>query len=404
MAVWKLLDGNHAAAWGARLSRAQVIPIYPITPQTELATTLAEWIDTGEYKAEYVTTASEHEVMGICGGASAAGARVFTSSASQGIVFMEEHIWIVAGQRLPIVMGIVNRAIANPGSLRSDQNDSLLQRDAGWLQFYCEDAQEVIDTCFQMYKIAENKDVLLPAIFTWEGYVVGHTAMPVNVPDQKDIDDFLPPYKNERTFLDPERFVYDPVMRAADDEGPLLAGTEAVYQMTLAMNNAKKLAVEVNADYGKRFGRSYGDGLIETYKSEDAEALLVAVGSTVGTARYVVDKFRAQGKRIGLVKIKAFRPFPTEELKNALKNARAIGVIDKNRSPGSAFGGIFNMEVASALYQLKERPLLSNYFLGLVGADVFIRDIEKVANKTLESAETGRVDTPVTWVQRVEKK
>jgi len=407
MGTWKVLDGNHAAAWGARLARAQVLPIYPITPQTEVATTLAEWVESGEMKAEYVTCEGEHSAMGIAGGASAAGARVFTTSASQGIVFMEEHIWIVAGQRLPIVMGIVNRAIANPGSLRSDHNDSLLQRDAGWLQFYCEDAQEVLDTCFQMYRIAEDKSVYLPAIFTWEGYVVGHTAMPVNVPDQEEVDAFLPPYKHERVFLEPERFVFEPVLRSVEEseEGALLMGTEAVFAMYQAQENAKKLAKEVNAEYGKRFGRTYGNGLIETYRAEDAEALILAMGSTVGTARVVVDKMRAEGKRIGVVKLRAFRPFPTEDLRDACMNARAIGIVERNRSPGAPYGGgIVATEVARALYPLKDRPQLIDFFVGLIGADIYTRDVEKIANKTLAAAQTGKAEKDVEWVQRVEKK
>ena len=391
-----LLDGNHAAAWAARLAKAQVIPIYPITPQTECCTQLSEFVEHGEMPwASYITPESEHAVMGIACGASAGGARVFTSSAAQGVVFMEENIWIAAGNRLPIVMCIVNRAIANPGSLRPDCNDSLLQRDAGWIQLYCEDAQDALDTGIQMFKICEDERVYLPGIFAFEGYVVGHCAMPVELPDPEEVDDFLPPYKHKFISLDPELRKYKTTTTPRRGE----FGTERVYQMQVAMENAKEVIKEVNEDYAKKFGRRYGNGLIEKYRCEDADAVLITMGSITGTARKIVDDLRDEGEPIGLLKIRSFRPFPTEDLREALKGVKAIGIVDRNRCPGSSGGGIGRIETANALYPLSEKPLLLSFFVGLVGRDVMVSDVRFMAETVLKTAETGKVEKDTYWVQ-----
>jgi len=392
LATKKLLDGNHAAAYGVKLVRAEVLGIYPITPQTELANQLADFVASGELKAKYITVESEHAAMSVCAGGSAAGARVFTASSSQGIVFMEELLWQVPGMRLPIVMAIVNRSIAFPGSLRTDHNDSLLQRDNGWIQMYCENAQEIIDACIQAYKIAEDSRVYLPTIFAYDGYVISHTAMPVEIPDQEDVDAFLPPYKHEYVYLDPKR--YKPVIT---HEPHAEVGVEYRFQMEEAQNNARSVIEEVDREYGKVFGRSYG-GPIEKYGCDDAEAVLVTMGSITGTARVVVDEMRREGKPIGLVKLRVFRPFPTEEMQEIGRSVKAIGFVDRNISHGSAGGGVGTVETARALYTLDERPVLIGFYAGLVGRDVVPSDIRYMADRVLKAAETGKAEKQVEWI------
>lgn len=392
MPTKKLLDGNHAAAYGAKLARAEVLGIYPITPQTELANQLADFVASGEMKAKYITVESEHSAMSVCAGGSAAGARVFTASSSQGIVFMEELLWQVPGMRLPVVMGIVNRSIAFPGSLRPDHNDSLLQRDNGWIQIYCENAQEIIDACIQAYRIAEDSRVYLPVIFAYDGYVISHTAMPVEVPDQDDVDRFLPPYKHEYVYLDPKR--YKPVITHEPFQE---LGVEYRYQMEEAQNQARHVIKEVDREYGKIFGRSYG-GLIEKYRCEDARAVLVTMGSITGTARVVVDEMRNDGKPIGLVKLRVFRPFPVEEMQELGRSVKAIGFVDRNISHGSAGGGVGTVETARALYSLEVRPVLIGFYAGLVGRDVLPSDIRYMAERVLRAAETGKPEKQVEWI------
>lgn len=393
MSVRKLLCGNEAAAYGAMLSRVEVIPVYPITPQTDLANLLAKMVAEGKLKAKYVTPESEHAVMNICAGASAAGARVFTASSSQGIAYMTEVLWMVPGLRLPVVMCVCNRSLAFPGSVRATHSDSLMQRDNGWIQIYCENSQEVLDTCIQSYKIAENRDVYLPVMFCQDGFTLTHTYAPVEIPDQRVVDEFLPPYKHEYVHLDPEK--PQEIIFGLEEE----AETEYRYQMEKAMQNAKKVIQRVDEEYKERFGRSYG-GLIEAYKCDDAEAILVTMGSITGTARVIIDEIREkEDKRIGLVKLRVFRPFPTEELQKIAKNVDAIGFVDRNFSHGSAGGGIGFIETARALYNLKNRPILLDFIIGIGGRDVTPLHVKYMAEKTLKASRTGEVEKEVEWVQ-----
>jgi len=389
MSFTKMMDGNEAAAWGVKLSRVEVIPVYPITPQTELINHLAEMIARGELKAKYIKVEGEHTAMAAAAAASAAGARVFTASAAQGIVYMEEALWMPPGRRLPIVMCMVNRAIAPLGGLRPDHNDSLLQRDTGWIQLYCENSQEVLDTIIQAYRIAEDRRVYLPVAVCYEGYFVSATAIPTTAPDQEEVDEFLPPYKHELYSLYPEDYRRPPFpMNIA----------KARYEVQQAMERAKKVIEEVDEEYAKRFNRRY-DGLVEEFACEDAEAVLVTMGSMTGTARDVIDELRAEGKPIGLVKLRGFRPFPTEEFREMAKRYHVIGVVDRNTSFGSAGGGIVAMEVARALYPLDDRPLLLDFHVGLGGSDVTINQIRYMAERVLEAHEKSRIEREVEWVE-----
>ena len=387
-----MMDGNEAAAWGAKLSRVEVVPAYPITPQTELISHIASMIARGEMVTQYIKVEGEHTAMAAACGASATGARVFTASAAQGLVFMEEALWMPPGWRLPIVMCMVNRAIAPLGSLRPDHNDSLLQRDSGWIQLYCENSQEVLDTIIQAFRIGEDKRVYLPVAPCYDGYFVSATATPTTVPDQEAVDAFLPPYKHEMHSLMPEDYKPRPW-------GMNIA--KARYEVQQAMERAKGVIEAVDREYAKRFGRSY-DGFLEEYACDDAEAVLMTMGSMTGTARDVVDEMQAEGKRIGLVKLRGFRPFPTEELRKLAKKYHAIGIVDRNTSYGSAGGGVVAMEAARALYPLDDRPLLLDFHVGLGGSDVTMRQIRYMADKVLEAQEKGRVKKEVDWVELID--
>jgi len=396
MAEWEIMDGNDAAAKGVVLSRPDVISIFPITPNTTLINGLAAYTASGELKAQNVVAENEHAAISVIAGAAAAGARTFTASASQGVVFMEEVLWMIPGSRLPLVMAICNRSISNPGSLLPTHSDSLLQRDNGWLQLYLENAQECIDTTIQSYKIAEDKRVLLPIHYCIDGYTLSACAMPVNVPDQEEVDEFLPPYKPDHFYLDPDN------VKLMEPNVPGYRGseTEMRYKISVAQDNAREVIKEVNEEFGKKFGRTYGNGLIEEYKCEDAEGVLITMGSMTGTARVVIDELQEQGKPIGLVNLRSFRPFPTEDLRKVARKVKAIGFIDRNFSHGSAAGGgIGTIETSRALYHLDDRPKLLGFIAGIGGRDVTLDNMRHMANRVLKVAETGKVDKEVEWVQ-----
>ena len=371
------------------MSRAEVVPAYPITPQTELISHIATLIAEGKMRAEYIKVEGEHTAMAAACGASAAGARVFTASSSQGVAFMDEALWMPPGRRLPIVMCFANRSIAPLGSLRPDHNDSLLQRDKGWIQLYCENSQEVLDTIIQAYKIAEDKDIYLPVAPCYDGYFVSATAMPTTVPDQAEVDEFLPPYKHEMYSLLP--WDYKRPGRSAN-------AAKSRYEVQQAHDRAKDVIEAVDKEFGKRFGRSY-DGLLEEYACDDVDAVLMTMGSMTGTVRDKIDEMQAEGNRIGLIKLRGFRPFPSEELRELAKKYQAIAVVDRNNSYGSAGGGVVSMEVARALYTLDDKPLLLNFHVGLSGSDVTMRQVEYMAEKTLEAVSKGKVDEVVDWVE-----
>ena len=388
MSFTRMMEGNEAAAWGAKLARAEVVPAYPITPQTELISNIASLIADGTMKTEYIKVEGEHTAMAAAVGASAAGARVFTASSSQGIAFMDEPLWIPPGRRLPIVMCMVNRSMAPLGGLRPDHNDSMHQRDKGWILLYCENSQEVLDTILQAYKIAENPEIYLPVGVCYDGYFVSATATPTTVPDQAEVDEWLPSYKHEWYDLMPDSYKVPPPKSFIEQR----VGVAEAHQ------KAKKVIEEVDADYKKHFGRGYG-GLIEEYNCDGAEAVLVTMDSMTGTAKDVIDEMRAEDKKIGLIKLKCFRPFPTEKFCEIAPKYKAIGVVDRNNSFGSAGGGIVAIELARALYDLSERPLIANFHVGLSGTDVTMNQIRYMADETLESARTGKLKQVVDWVE-----
>ncbi|HSR13803.1 MAG TPA: pyruvate ferredoxin oxidoreductase, partial [Thermodesulfobacteriota bacterium] len=334
----RVISGNEAVAYGAMLCRVQVIPAYPISPQTTIVEALSDFCASGKLKADFVKVESEHSAMSCCIGAASAGARTFTATSAQGLALMHEVLHWAAGSRLPIVMANVNRAMSAPWTMWCDQQDSLSQRDTGWLQFYCEDNQEVLDSILMAYKISEK--VLLPAMVCLDGFILSHTYEQVEIPDQKEVDRYLPPYEPrfKLDLDDPRSF-----------NGALLPDVYMEQRVKLqeAMEEAKAETKAADEEFGRAFGRRYG--VMEEYAAEDADVLLVTSGTVTGTARGVIDEYRRRGEKVGLLKMKMFRPFPAEDVRRVLQRVRKVAVIDRNISLGST--GIFAQEIRSAMHQ-----------------------------------------------------
>ena len=373
--------GNHAVSRGVQLARAEVISAYPITPQTQIVEELSEMCADGRLAARFIKVESEHSAMAACIGAAATGARAFTATSSQGLALMHEMLHWAALGRLPVVMADVNRALAPGWSIWTDQNDTLAQRDTGWIQLYCETNQEVLDTTLQAFRLAEAVD--LPVMLVLDAFYLSHTSEPVDIPDASLVDAFLP-RRAPRMRLD----VNDPRAFGA------LTRPDVYMEMRLRQQEAMEDAVQrldaIEADWAERTGRRYG--AVESYRAEGAELLLVTSGTITSTAREVVDTMRARGEAVGLVKVKMFRPFPTAALRRALCSAPRVAVLDRNVSPGH--GGIFAEEIRSALYDLPpdRRPSLYGYVLGLGGRDVTPEAILDIVDRTRRAAVPERED------------
>jgi 2-oxoisovalerate ferredoxin oxidoreductase alpha subunit len=359
----KVLTGNFAAAYGATAAKVNVIAAYPITPQTTIVEILSEIVADGELNAEFVKVESEHSALACCIGAQATGARTFTATSSQGLALMHELIHWAARARLPIVMANVNRAMAPGWSIWADATDSISQRDTGWIQMYCENNQEVFDTILMSYKISEQESVRLPALINLDAFFLSHTSQVVDLYDETRIDQFLPKY--------------DPKVKL-DVENPrafgALTSPEHYYEFSYMMHEAQMDAIriikEVGQEFGQLFGRFYD--LTESYRCEDAEFILVSYGTIAGTVKEAVDQMRDRGIAVGVLKIRYFRPFPTENVRNALRSAVKIGVIDRAISYGQS--GPFFSEIKSVLYP--ESTPLYGFIAGLGGRDVSTHDIE----------------------------
>lgn len=371
------ISGDEAVAIGVKLSRPHVIAAYPITPQTITVERLSEMVEQGEMDAEYMHVESEHSAISATMGASAVGARTFTASSSQGLLYMCEGLHYCSGGRWPVVMMNANRSVALPWSIYGDQRDSLSLLDCGWIQVYVEDAQEALDMMIQAYKIAEHKDVLTPMMVNLDGFILTHTYELVDVPDQKKVDEFLPPFQtpNKMSFEEPKNLGFS---SKPDDN------TEFKYQQNQAMFNSVKVLTEVDQEFAESFGRKY-HGMVEEYRCEDAEVVLVALGSVCGTVRVVVDKMRAEGKKVGLLKIRYMRPFPEAEIKDLARRVQAIGVIDKDISFG--YEGTVYTNVNSALSKIDKYVYKSNFIGGLGGRDITKTEIEDMYNKLYRGLE-----------------
>lgn len=369
------MDGNEAGAWAARLARVKVVPNFPITPQTELIETLAKWKVDGLFNGDFLDLESEHSVGSAAIASSATGVRTFTASSSQGLLLMHETLYIASGMRLPIVMINVSRGLSAPITLWSDHNDILDQRDAGWMIFFTENNQEVIDLTIQAFKIAENHKVLLPCLVNLDGFILSYTREEVDIPDQKKVDRFLPPYRPV-IYLDPKR--------------PMNLGVPVLeeymdfrLQQQAAMENAHGIIKKVFREWEKTFKRKYD--VIERFMMDDAVIALVSLGAMTSTAKAAVMELRKTGVKVGLVKIRVYRPFPFKELEDALNDVVGIGVCDQNLAPG--YGGIIYNDIRSLMYGYKR--VINNYIMGLGGRPVSKEKYMEIIEDLLECTAKG---------------
>jgi len=379
---------NHLAGYAAKAARVKVVAAYPITPQTTVVEKIAEFVESGEMDAEYMRVESEHSAMVACIGAAAAGVRTFTATSAHGLALMHEALHWASGSRLPIVMAVVNRAMGAPWSIWPDFSDSLSQRDTGWIQFYCADNQEVFDTIIQAYKLCEDERVFLPAMVCLEGFILSHTYMPVKIPEQEEIDDFLPPYKSG-WILDIDR----PLSHAnlVSPEWYM----EFRYMIQEAMENAKRLILEIDKEYGERFGSEYG-GLLEKYKCDDADLILLTMGTMGSEAKIAVDGLRKGGLKVGSARVRVYRPFPMEEIEKLAVQAQMFTAIDRHISFGME--GFLATEIKASLVNQKDPPLVAGFIAGLGGRDVTAGTIEKIAKKSLKWMRVGKVEKETEWV------
>jgi len=376
--VKKYITANEAVAHAARLARVEVVAAYPVTPQTTIVEKLASFIANGEMDADFLKVESEHSALTACMGVRMAGARAFTSTSSQGLEYMHEMLAYVSGGRYPLVLVNVCRSVALPWSIWGDQQDAIQQRDTGWIQIFTETGQEALDMVLQAYRIAEDHRILLPVMVCLDSFIQSHTEELVEIPDQESVDSFLPPY--------------DPVV-TLDVDNPYsisVGGFGKHYtrwrkEQQEAAEKAEEVIVEVGDEFARSFGRHYG-GLIEPYRSEGAEVVIVIMGALTGTAREEVDEMRAEGKAVGLIKVRAFRPFPVQQLRQTLSQVKAAAVLDRDCSWG--YGGALATDLRAALYGLPNPPAVLNFIGGLGGADVPPEQMRYMLDKAL-AAEKG---------------
>ena len=380
MAKRDRLSGNEAVAFAMKQIDPDVMGAFPITPSTEIPQYFAQYVANGEVNTEYVTVESEHSSMSTCIGAEAAGARAVTATSSCGLALMWELLYVAASYRLPVTLACVNRALTGPININNDHSDSMGARDSGWIQIYAENNQEAYDNFLQAMPIGENPDVRLPVMICQDGFITSHAVENIELCDDADVKNFVGTYEPEHYLL--------------KHENPLAVGPYGVspYYMDAkigqaeAMKNAKQVILDVGKKFGEMTGRSYG--FFEAYRLEDAETAILLIGSSAGTARMAVDQLRAEGKKVGMLKLRVFRPFPDEELAAALGHLKALAIMDKAESFSNA-GGPLGAEVRGALYDLDVRPKTINYVYGLGGRDFRVQDCRTVFEALDEVVRTG---------------
>ncbi|MEZ0535696.1 pyruvate ferredoxin oxidoreductase [Caldicellulosiruptoraceae bacterium PP1] len=382
MAVRDRLSGNEAVAFAMKQINPDVVAAFPITPSTEVPQYFSQFVANGEVDTEFVPVESEHSAMSACIGASAAGARTMTATSSQGLALMWEMLYIAASSRLPIVLALINRALSGPINIHNDHSDSMGARDSGWIQIYCENNQEAYDSLIQAIRIAEHKDVMLPVMVCYDGFITSHAVENIELLETEEVRKFVGEYNPPYWLLNKQ----EPVAIGPLDLPPYYF--EHKRQQAEALKNSKKVILEVAEEFAKLTGRKYG--LFETYKLEDAEVGIVVLNSTAGTAKAVVDEYRSKGLKVGLLKPRLFRPFPAEEYADALKHLKAVAILDKVDGFNAAGGPLFN-EFTSALYCNGANVKALSYIYGLGGRDVTTKDISKVYDRLLEIAKTGNV-------------
>lgn len=382
----KLITGNVAAAWGARLSSVDYIPAFPITPQTEIIETLYDWINTGVMDSRITMYESEHSMITAAGSAATAGVRVFTATSSQGLLYAMEMIYAIPGWRVPFVLVNVSRGLASPITLECDHNDILSARDSGFIQIHCSTCQEVLDSVLMAYRISEHRDIRLPVIVNLDGFYLSYTREPVEIPAPSSVKSFVG--------------TYNPLNDSYTSDKPqsrgviVLGGTQYSYfryQVHLALQRAGEIYNDVASEFSERFGRNYP--AVETYMMEDAEFCYVMIGSFSTKAKSAVDLLRQRGWRLGLVRLRLIRPFPAEEIRLAMHGIKGAAVIDQNISFGN--GGILYTEITSALYGAKqEKPVIGSYIGGLGGRDITSDEFIFIAEEIKQFCENGITPTP----------
>ncbi|MFO8050129.1 MAG: pyruvate ferredoxin oxidoreductase [Thermoplasmatota archaeon] len=377
--VKELMAGNKATAYGAMLARAQVIAAYPITPQTTIVERVADLISEGKWDAQFVKVESEHSAMSAAMAASNTGARAFTATSSHGLALMHEVLMWAAGARTPVVMVNVNRAMAPPWSVYADHQDAMAQRDTGMMQYWCENNQEILDTVIMAYKVSENKDILLPAMVNQDAFYLSHTNEPVDIPDQELVDGYLPPFETE-VKLDVEK----PMGFGSFIMPPQYMEFRA--HMARSMDKARDLIRKADKEWEELTGRSYG-GMMDMYKCEDAEYILFGAGTMMSTSKDVVDEMRKEGHKVGIARLRIFRPFPVDEVRYLADRAHAVGVLDRTFTFGRG-GPLFN-EFNGQLYNHSNRPFTKNYVIGVGGRDVTPKHIRGVFMDLMKVKESG---------------
>jgi len=376
-----------AVAEAVALCNIDMAAVYPITPQSHIAEHLSDLVADGHIDAEFVTVESEHSAMSAVIGASGTGARSYTATSSQGLMLMHELLPIASAMRLPIVMGIANRAVSGPLNILNDHSDIMPQRDAGWIAIFVENAQESVDLSIAAFKIAEHKDVMLPVSINIDGFQLTHMVEPFEMPTQEEVNEFLPPFVPHAT-LHPAK----PVTMGAFAMSDYF--TEIMKAKDEAVKASKKVVQEVFDEWGKKFGRPYK--LVETYLAEDADVMMLTMGSMGETAKIAIDELRAKGVKAGLVKLRLWRPFPFEELKAVIKNAKKLIVTDRAVSFGGPGGPVFS-EIKSAMYAETQRPLIYNYIIGLGGRDVQVKEFVGMFENVLADTDNKAADTYEFW-------
>jgi len=392
------LNGDEAVAYAIKQVNPDVVAAYPITPQTIIVERFSEYVADGQVDTEFVAVESEHSAMSTSVGAAAAGARAFTATAANGLALMWEIVYIASSLRLPIVMALANRALSGPINIHNDHSDGMGARDSGWIQIYCENAQEVYDTSITAWRIAEHPKIQLPVMVCLDGFTLSHTMENVMTLNDETVKNFV----GERKFIKVEGHLGEAELRL-DPETPLTMGPldlqdfyfEHKMHQVEALNNAVKYISDIDAEWAKLSGRKYD--YTEPYMMDDAEVALIGMGSMVGTIRHVVDELRSQGVKAGMIKLRLFRPFPVDAIKKAVGNVPVLGVMEKCISFGAPASPLME-EMMTAYYHEENKPLMVNYVVGLGGRDVSPTLIREAFNNLLKVKETGKVEKPVSYI------
>lgn len=384
--------GNEAFAEGMRQINPDVVAAYPITPATEIVQIFSQFVADGLVDTEFVAVESEHSAMSACIGASASGARAITGTSSQGLALMWEMLYIASGLRLPIVMAVVNRTLSSPINIHCDHSDTFGARDSGWIQIYSENVQETYDNIFQALRIAEHPDVKLPAMVTTDGFILSHCLETLEMLTDEQVKEFIG--------IPPER---DNLIKSLIENKPITIGAldlqdyyfEHKRQQAEGMRNALKVIPEIGKEFGDKFGRYYG--FFEEYKLDDAEVGIVIIGSTTGTAKEVVDQMRKEGKKVGLLKLRVYRPFPAEEIAKVLSKLKVLGVVERVEGMSGFVSPLYS-EISSSLYHYEKRPTLVNFVYGLGGRDVKLEDIRDIFDELLKISSTGKKEFTLKYI------